>query len=318
VNIVKTPQRTLQPLPADRPVSDIMTRDVTTATPETPAQQVVELLLGKLFKAVPVVDTQRRVVGIISSGDLLRKAGMPVRLAVGVRLQADDLNNFLTRVSNDKTAGQIMTSPVVTAHEDDPLGHVVQEMIERNLKRVPVVDSDGKLTGMLSRRDVLRSVAGSDPGLAEQAPSPRPGRTIGELMLVNIPTVHLTDDLVDVLHEILQTDIQRVIVLDAQDQPVGVITDGDVVARVNPVARANVLQVLAARVLGSGIQRGSVSAQDLMSQNVLAVPKDTPVHDAISLMMREGRKRLLVVDQQGRPVGMIDRQTLMASSLGMS
>ncbi len=314
IEIVKQTHHALHRLPTERPVTDIMTRDVTTVTPDTPARQVVELLLGKLFKAVPVIDEQKRVVGIISSSDLLRKAGMPVRLAVGERLEADDLRAFITRVSNEKTARQIMTTPVVTARADQALGLVVHQMIERKLKRIPVVDDDGKLIGMLSRLDVLRAVSGSDPGQQEHAPTLRAGRTLGELMSPHVPTVYLNTDLVDVLHEILQTDLRRVIVLDEQDQPVGVITDGDVVARVNDGTRANVLQVLAARVLGSNLPRGSVTAGDLMSQHVLAAPKDMAAAEAISLLMREGRKRLVVVDEQGHPVGLVDRQTLLASS----
>ncbi len=94
VRIVKYTHRYLQPLPADRPVSEVMTRQITSVKPETPARQVVELLLGKLFKAVPVVDERGRVIGVITDRDLLGKAGMPARLAVGERLDADNLRAF--------------------------------------------------------------------------------------------------------------------------------------------------------------------------------------------------------------------------------
>ncbi len=316
VEIVATSRRDLQPLPTYRPVSEIMTQQVTTVTPDTPVIQVIELLLGKLFKAVPVVDSNNRVVGIISDGDLLRKAGMPARLAVGERLEAQDLKEFLARVSREKTAEAIMTSPVVTVREDEPLGHVVQRMLDHGLKRMPVVDAWGKLVGMVSRLDILRAAADNITRQPEQAPTPRAGHTIGELMSPNVPTVHVNDDLVDVLHRILQADIKRVIVLDEQDRPVGIITDGDLVARVNPTIRRNVLQALTARVMGTDIQRGNETARDLMSQQVLSAPPETTVAEAISLMLREGRKRLVVVDTAQHPIGIVDRQTLMAASLG--
>jgi CBS domain-containing protein len=316
VEIVKYTHRYLHPLPADRPISQIMSREITTVTPDTPAVQVVELLLGKLFKAVPVVDTQRHVVGIITDGDLLSRAGLPVRLAVGERLDLADLQHILDRVTKDKAAGQIMTSPVVTAHENEALGHVVRRLLDRGLKRLPVVNANGELVGMISRVDVLRAAASTGMGQQELAPVPRPGRTLGELMSKDLPLVHVNDDLIDVLGKMLKADIKRVVVLDEQERAVGIITDGDLVARVSPVVRPNLLQVLAARVLATTVQRGHVTARELMSEKVLSAPPETTVAEAISLMLRESRKRLIVVDERGHPIGIVDRQTLMAASLG--
>jgi CBS domain-containing protein len=114
----------------------------------------------------------------------------------------------------------------------------------------------------------------------------------------------------------LQADVKRVVVLDEQERPVGIITDGDLVARVSPVLRRNVLQALAARVLRSDLSRGEASAREVMSESVLSAPQETTIVEAITLMLREGRKRLVVVDEQGRPIGIVDRQTLLAASIG--
>lgn len=316
VEIVKYTHRYLQPLPADLPAAEIMTRGVTTVAPETPARQVVELLLGQMFKAVPVVDAQRRVAGIITGSDLLRLAGMPARLAIGERLQAEDLRDFLDHIRQEKTAQDIMTHPVETVREDESLGHIAQRLLEKNLKRLPVVDADGKLVGMISRLDILRAAAGNGAGKQEQAPVPHPGQTIGEVMSTRIPTVYANDDLSDVLKQMLQTDVQHVIVLDEQGKPAGVITDGDLVARVSPAVRRSVLQALIARVVGSEVSRGYATARDLMSERVLSAPEATPVVEAIEMMLRESRKRIVVINEQGYPIGIVDRQTLLAASLG--
>lgn len=316
VEIVKYTHRYLQPLPADRLVSEIMTREVTTVTPDTPAREVVKLLLGKLFKAVPVVDEKRHVMGIITDGDLLRHAGMPARLGVGERLEADDLHDFLNQVSREKNVRQIMTSPVVTAREDETLGHVVHRLLERGLKRLPVVDKYDQLVGMISRLDILRVAAGNGLVQQEQAPASYPGKTVGEIMSTDIPIVHSNDDLADVLQKLLHTNIKRVIVLDERDKPIGIITDGDLVARVSPLMRRGILQALKARVLGMDVHRGQATARELMSENVLSTSPTTSIVDAISLMLRENRKRLVVVDEHENPIGMVDRQTLFAASIG--
>ncbi len=316
VEIVKYTHRYLQPLPADRPVSEIMTRDLTTVMPDTPAVRVSELLLGKLFKAVPVVDEKRHVVGIITEDDLLERAGMPARLTVAGRLERDDLREFFAQVSQDKTARDIMTSPVHTVRATDALGHVAQQMVEQNRTRFPVVDAEDRLVGMVSRLDMLRAVAGGGTGEQEQAPAPQSGQTLGEIMTPGLPAVHINDDLIDVLQQMLKGNIRYVVVLDEEQRAAGVITEGDLVARVAPVVRRSMLRAIANRVMGTGLMRGYALARDIMSEHVLTASQDTSISDAIALMLREGRKRIVVVDENECPVGIVDRQTLLAASMG--
>ncbi len=314
VEIFKYAHRFLQPLPADQPVSRFMTRSVTHVHLDTPAREVVMLLLGQLFRALPVVNDEDRVVGIITEGDLLRNAGLPTHLSIGARLEAEDLQAFLAQVSQDKTARQIMSSPAKVARDDESLGHVVQRMLDDQLKRLPVVDDNGRLLGMISRIDVLRAVVGADDGRPEPALPPVAGRTLGEIMSTRLPAVNIHDDLADVLQQMLQTDLRRVIVLDEHGKPAGVITDSDLVARVGAPLRRTVLQALVARVLG-GISRGQATAIDLMSEHVLSAPAEMTVVEAINLMLSAGRKRLVVVDAAGRAVGLVDRQMLLAATL---
>lgn len=316
VEIVKYTHRYLHPLPAERPVSEIMTRDIMTVTPDTSATHVAELLLDKLFKAVPVIDQDQRVVGIITEDDLLERAGMPVRLAVANRLEVSDLRDFLAQVSREKVARDIMTQPVYTVRDNEALGYVAQEMVGRNLTRFPVVDADGRLVGMVSRLDILRAVAGSVEKQQEQAPVPRQGQTLGEIMTPIVPSVYSDDDLVDVLQQMLRSDVHYVVVLDEQGRAVGVITEGDLVARVAPVMRRGMLRALAERVVGTGMLRERASARDVMSREVLSAPQEMTVPEAVALMLREGRKRVVVVDSAGHPIGIVDRQTLLAGSLG--
>ena len=142
------------------------------------------------------------------------------------------------------------------------------------------------------------------------------GQTIAELMSATLPVVYVNDDLVDVLEQLLATHSRWLVVLDEQGLPAGIITDGDVVARVRPEMRRNVLQAIADRVLKGGVPKGAVTARALMSEHMLTAAGDTGVTDAIALMLQEGRKRLVVVNDAGRPIGVVDRQALLAASLG--
>jgi len=316
VEIVKYTHRYLHPLPADLPVSSIMTRDVTAVTPDTPARRLIELLLHQLFKAVPVIDDERHVIGIITEDDLLEKAKMPARLTVAGRLEQDDLREFLAQIRHEKTAQHIMTQPVSTVGADDALGHVAQLMVERGFTRFPVVDAERRLVGMVSRLDILRAVAGDGQREQEPAAAPRQGQTLGEIMARVIPSVYINDDLVDVLQQMLKTNNTYVVVLDEQRRPAGIITEGDLVERVTPGVRRSLLRTIAERVLGTGLVRGHALARDVMSEEVLTGPQEMTVPDAITLMLREGRKRIVVVDEAKHPIGIVDRHALLAASLG--
>src|SRR5574341_1293013 len=138
VEIVKYTHRYLQPLPGDRLVRDVMTREVVAVTPETPVADVMDLLIGQMFKAVPVVDGARHVVGLISDGDLVARGGAPQRTSVAERLDAEMLTAQLAEIRQmGKTAREVMTSPVITVREDTALSHAVSLMVERDLKRLP-------------------------------------------------------------------------------------------------------------------------------------------------------------------------------------
>ncbi|MBN1450368.1 MAG: CBS domain-containing protein, partial [Anaerolineales bacterium] len=175
----------------------------------------------------------------------------------------------------------------------------------------------GELVGMVSRLDVLRAAGGNGAHEQEQAPIPCAGKTLGEVMRTgDLPVVHINDDLVDVLQQMLRADVTYVVVLDEQERAAGIITESDLVARVAPPVRRGILQALAARMLGKNIRRGDVVARDIMSGQVLSAPPETTIPDAITLMLREGRKRIVIVDAEQHPIGLVDRQTLLAASLG--
>ncbi len=312
IEIVKYTHRFLKPLPADLAVSEVMTTDITTISIETPVQEVVQLLLGQLFRALPVIDDTQHVVGIITTRDLLHKAQMPTRLSVGEKL---DLDTFLSPITQHKRAGDIMSTPVHTVHHDDAIGQVVQQMLNKGLKRLPVVDDTNRIVGMLSRLDILYAASGSSTSGPEQAPAPRQGQTIAEIMATVVPTVYSYDDLVDVLQQILKSDINRVIVVDEGGRAVGIITEGDLVARVSPVIKRNVFQALAARMTGASIKRGRATAHQLMSPHLLTAPGHTTIAEAIQMMLAHKRKLLVVVDEEDRPLGFVGRQMLLAAAL---
>lgn len=315
VEVVKYTHRYLQPLPGDKPVREMMTTDVVAVTPETPIADVMELLIGKLFKAAPVVDAGRRVAGIISDGDLIARGGAQQRISVAERLDAQTLAAQLAEIRRaGKVARDVMTAPVITVDEDAPLARAASLMAEHNLKRLPVLGATGRLVGILSRVDVLRSVTEIKPSHHELSPPPGAAQTVGEVMDADAPTVPLDAELADIVEKMVNAELKRVIVVDDAGKAVGVITDGDLVAQVQPAARPGLLRALMR--LGAREKLPEATAAALMTASVLTGPANASIAAAVGQMLAQKRKRFVVVDESGRPVGIVSRQMLLRAVVG--
>ncbi len=130
-----------------------------------------------------------------------------------------------------------------------------------------------------------------------------------------VPTVPRDAYLVDIVDQMVNAELKRVIVVDEEGQAVGSINDGDLVARVKPEARPGLLRVLMRR--GQAEALPTVTAAALMTPSVLTGPASTPLAGAVQQMLAQKRKRFVVVDERGRPIGIVDRQMLLHAVAGI-
>ncbi len=311
VQVIKYTHRYLNPLPADLLVSEVMTPDVISFPLKTPVYEAWKLMVKKQIKAVPVVNDQKKVVGILTDEDLLERAGIQARLSVAIRLNPEKINLELAELEKTSlTVGGLMTEPAVTVQSSDTLGTATTKMIRNGLKRLPVIDADGNLVGMLSRLDILRQVVKSPH-------SPHPARlpagvlrTVQDVMIKNLPVVDQNADLRGIIEKFTQNDLTHLIVVDETGQAIGLISDSDVVARIQPEKQTGILAAL--RKLGTP-PAGHETAYDLMSRGVLTTLPATSVVEAAKIMLENSRKWLVVVDEKNLPLGLVDRQVLLES-----
>jgi CBS domain-containing protein len=140
---------------------DVMTRDVVTVAPQTPVAEIVRLLLSHGISGVPVVDDRRRVVGVVSEGDLLRRAELGTEKRRGGWLTfftgTEALAGDYVR-SHGTVATDVMTREVACVQADTPLSDIADLMEDRHIKRVPVLAGE-VLVGLVSRSNLLRAFA---------------------------------------------------------------------------------------------------------------------------------------------------------------
>lgn len=309
-------------LPAALVAADVMSRQVASVTKDAPLRGVVELVLGKVYRAVPVVDAGVPV-GIITNTDLVRKGGLGVRVELLRSLDAPEVHAILERLaSTAKVAADVMTPAPVTVNARTPLPRVAEIMVRRRLKRLPVVDEHAALLGMVSRVDLLRTAMG---GVERTEPAPREMGLAGDVPLSkvmrrDVPVVHPDTQLPEVLQAVISTRLNRALVVDPDRRVVGLVTDAEMLERLTPSLRTGALRSLVHRLPfahPSPEERSTEQhtrakrASDLMTGEVAMATEGTLLSDAIGIMLKGNHKVLAVTDASGALVGMVDRSDLL-------
>lgn len=144
-------------------VHDIMIRDVISICVDTTVDEIAKVLNEHRIGGAPVVDKERRVIGIVCESDLfLREKGLPfsaVKIPTLFKRWVDpDRLAEIYEGARHHTAADVMTTNVVCVDVDDTVGHAALLMAQRNIKRIPVLQ-DGILVGIITRTDIIRLLA---------------------------------------------------------------------------------------------------------------------------------------------------------------
>lgn len=138
--------------------ADIMTKAVYFVRTHTPLREVAEIMAERRISGVPVLDDTGDVVGIISEKDFLRSLGTSDTVHVMNIISAClEGKGCLAAPIRSKKASDIMASPAVTVKEESSALEIIDLFNNRKVNRVPVLDSSGMLTGIVSRADILRA-----------------------------------------------------------------------------------------------------------------------------------------------------------------
>ncbi|NBM17733.1 CBS domain-containing protein [Streptomyces sp. GC420] len=146
-------------------VCEVMTHAAVAVSRDTAFKEIVRTLEQWKVSAVPVLEGEGRVIGVVSEADLLPKEEF--------RDGEPDRDEELRRLSDPGKAGgvtaeELMSTPAVTVHPDATLAEAAAAMARRHVKRLPVVNDQGLLEGIVSRSDLLKIFLRSDEEIAEE------------------------------------------------------------------------------------------------------------------------------------------------------
>jgi CBS domain-containing protein len=147
-------------------IAEVMTRDPVTARPYQPVLEAVALMTERGFKHVPIVDDDRRLVGIVSDRDIRTAIGDP----------AEALGRELTELE-EMPISTVMTTPAESVSEEAPLIEVAHRLAHESIGALPVVDGNARVVGIVSYVDVVRKLldlvtSRRDPVPFDEEPAP--------------------------------------------------------------------------------------------------------------------------------------------------
>ncbi|WP_338676468.1 CBS domain-containing protein [Streptomyces sp. SCSIO 30461] len=149
-----------------RNVGELMTRDVIRVRNDAPFKEIVRLLSDRQVTAVPVVDADHRLLGVVSEGDLLRKTSD--QAAAAELLPVPDADAWERAKAEGTRADELMSAPAVCVTPEWTVVEAARLMEVQNVKRLPVVDDRDRLVGIVSRRDLLSIFLRGDEAIRDE------------------------------------------------------------------------------------------------------------------------------------------------------
>jgi CBS domain-containing protein len=303
-------------------ISDLMRRQVATVTERQPLTAVIYQLVDQGNRLLVVVDEARHVLGIITLGILFAHENTLRWLEQNRPASTGPLEQQLAATS--KTARSLMQKHPLVLREELSPEEAARQMDARRVTRVPVVDVQGGLVGLLDQADLLRyytdvPASADATGLLPEAAQTAQAQTIGETRVQAVPLVTGNLPLTELLPLVQQAPQRRIIVVDETDKAIGIIADSDLLVACGFASHRRSLRALAGRFalkLPEAWEQhrsasGPLTARAVMRPKLFAVTPTTSLSDALRLMLAHHIKRLVVVDDQGKPLGLVDRQQLL-------
>lgn len=295
-------------LPKNLRVRDVMTSDPVCAHADFSVRAAAELLIDRDLKALPVLGPEKRCIGIITQGDLVSRAGMPVRLGLLGLLPEPEREAWL-RSCEDLRCDEVMTGAPRLVEAGAKLVDAMRTMNREGRKRLPVVDEGGAVVGILSRIDILRAIAASRP---EASPSAEGSADVGyaryveELKDRDELSIGESTTLKAAVDRLVTAGGQRAAVVDAEGRLAGLVTDG------------MLLQALGGQVggrvplgLGKRARLAARPVSGIMERDLKVATEKMTIYEALGLMTEYGLKRIPVVDGDGIFRGMIRRDSIL-------
>ncbi|MFS0560374.1 CBS domain-containing protein [Terribacillus sp. 179-K 1B1 HS] len=141
---------------------DFMITDVIAANEQDTVKQVLKTFVDRRISGMPILDKDRRIVGVVSDGDILRgiqpKDAVVFNYLLTVSFKAEKIDKIVDELKDHPILNLAKKRGIVTVHEADEMEDVVNILAKHRFKKIPVVNDQKQVVGVISRGDVLRTI----------------------------------------------------------------------------------------------------------------------------------------------------------------
>ncbi|PAF19239.1 CBS domain-containing protein [Terribacillus saccharophilus] len=141
---------------------DFMITDVIAASEQDTVKQVLETFVDRRISGMPILDKDRRIVGVVSDGDILRgiqpKDTVVFNYLLTVSFKAEKIDKIVDELKDHPILNLAKKRGIVTVHEEDEMEEVVNILAKHRFKKIPVLNNQKQVVGVISRGDVLRTI----------------------------------------------------------------------------------------------------------------------------------------------------------------
>lgn len=267
-------------------VEGIMTKKVVTCDPTINILEVRDLIGKHRINRVVVVD-ENRPIGILTYKDIVNFL----------------ISNKSSQSLEEIPTEEVMCKDLITIRLNESISNASETMINKNISSLIVVDEEGDLKGILTKADLSSYLASR--GVRNR---------VHEFMTPNPVTVMSSHSIFLVAHLMSEKKISRVVVIDHENKPIGIITLADV-AMISSLIRPPKTLMDERLILTGGtitLPRGVhlLTAGDIMTAHPISIETDANLSDAARMMVRNGISGLPVVDNSGKLEGIVTKSDI--------
>jgi len=295
----------------ERTVGEVMGYEPATATLGMLVRDAAELMLERKQTLLPVLDERGGVAGVLSAGDLTRRAGLVLPLRFLPALSEAERQAALERLPA-RTVADVMTGEPRTIYVESSIPQAISLLVEWGMSGLPVLDREGKLAGIFGVEQALRA-AQADRSADAAVRDAEPPTPVGLVMQRAVSTIPATATLPNVIGALVGAPERFLVVTDG-GKPVGTLDERLLIARLAEPLRSLWLSALRSPdepLPDLPEAADEPAAARLADASAPTVGEQTAQDQAIRMMLEGGHERLLVVDGDGRLAGLLARRGLL-------
>jgi CBS domain-containing protein/PII-like signaling protein len=296
----------------DRTVGEVIAQEPATATLGMLLRDAVELMLERGQTLLPVLDERGGVVGVLSAGDLMRRAGLALPLRLLPALNQVERQALLDRLPV-RTVGDVMTGEPRTIYVQSSIPQAINMLVEWGMNCLPVLDREGQLAGIFGVEQALRAAQGDQEHGDAAVRNAEPPTPVGLVMQRAVPTIPAAATLPSVIGALI-TAPERFLVVTDGGKPIGTLNERWLIERLAEPIRSLWLSVLRSPdqpLPELPEEAAEPAAARLANTRTPTIGEQTAQDQAIQIMLDGEHERLLVIDAEGRLVGLLARRGLL-------